>query len=72
MLHLTVTLNIVLATYEVPHEVTPVHEVHLIADEELDIVELCGHLDLLLLSAHINNSLTAFDATYPTVIEVYT
>ena len=71
MLHLTVALDIVLATYEVPHEIAPVHEVHLVVDEELDIVELCGYLDLLLLSSHIDHSLTALDATYPTVIKVH-
>ena len=40
MLELTVALNIILATGKVPHEVTPVHEIALVREEETDVVDL--------------------------------
>ena len=36
-------LNVVLATCEVPHEVAPVHEIHLIGQEEADVFQLRRH-----------------------------
>ena len=35
--HLAISLNIVLPTGEIPHEVTPIHEIHLIAEEETQV-----------------------------------
>ena len=40
MLQLAISLNIVLTTSKVPHEITPVHKVALIGEEESDILEL--------------------------------
>ena len=38
----TTALNVVLAAYEVPHEVAPVHIVELVVDEETHIFHKCG------------------------------
>ena len=40
MLQLAVALDAVLTTGEVPHEITPIHEVALVRQEELDVLEL--------------------------------
>ena len=40
MLHLSVALDVVLPSHEVPEEVTPIHEVHLIREEEAQVL---GH-----------------------------
>ena len=40
VLGLAIALNVVLATGKVPHEVAPVHEVALVGQEELDVVDL--------------------------------
>ena len=38
-----VALNVVLTAGKVPHEVAPVHEVHLVGEEEAEVVPLRGH-----------------------------
>ena len=40
MLQFTITLDVILTTGEVPHEVAPVHEITLVGEEEPDIFEL--------------------------------
>ena len=40
VLGLAIALNVVLATGKVPHEVAPIHEVALVGQEELDVVDL--------------------------------
>ena len=42
--YFSATLNVVLASGEVPHEVTPVHEVQLVGEEELDVLPLGRHI----------------------------
>src|SRR5574344_404366 len=44
MLYFSTALQVVLASYEVPHEVPPVHEVELIGEEELEVLPLCRHV----------------------------
>ena len=44
MLSFAVTLNVVLSSCKVPHEVAPVHEVALVADEEAQVVPLAWHV----------------------------
>ena len=39
MFHLAVALNVVLPTHEIPQEIAPVHEIHLIGDEEAQVFE---------------------------------
>ena len=65
MLEFTVTLDVVLPTGEVPHEVTPVHEVTLVAEEETDILELAGHLDHHRLATAVVGYLRAVDTSHP-------
>ena len=38
-----VALNVVLTAGKIPHEVAPVHEVHLVGEEEAEVVPLRGH-----------------------------
>ena len=52
MFHLSVPLNVVLPTYEIPEEVTPVHEVHLISQEEAQVLCHRRHTILLLYATH--------------------
>ena len=44
VLQFSVTLYVVLSSCEVPHEVSPVHEVTLVGEEEVDILQLRGHV----------------------------
>ena len=44
MFYLSLTLKIILTSGKVPHKVSPVHEVHLIDEEELDVFPLGRHL----------------------------
>ena len=47
VLHLTVTVLVVILTSgKIPHEISPVHEVDLIPEEELKVFGLCGHGNL--------------------------
>ena len=40
MFWLTVTLEVVLSTGKVPHEVTPIHEITLVREEETKVLKL--------------------------------
>src|SRR5574344_1474232 len=44
MLRFPLSLNVILSPCKVPHEVSPVHVVELIGEEELDVVPLCRNL----------------------------
>ena len=51
-------MEIVLATGEIPHEITPIHPVHLIVKEEREVLEECRFLvvrtsDCLSAAVHI-------------------
>ena len=50
------SLNVVLSPHEVPQEITPVHEVHLIGKEEAQILCSSGYAVLL------------FDTTHPVLV----
>ena len=52
MFHLSVPLNVVLPPYEIPEEVTPVHEVYLISQEEAQVLCHRRHTILLLYATH--------------------
>ena len=43
MLSLAMALYVILSAYEVPQEVSPVHVVYLVVDEERKVVQLCRH-----------------------------
>ena len=42
MCYFTLSLNVVLASYKVPHEIPPIHIIELVVDEELQIFEHRG------------------------------
>ena len=70
MLQFTIALNIVLTTGEVPHKVAPVHKVHLIGQEEVEVLTHCGHLYLLTSSSNISLDNTAFHTAHPIFISL--
>ena len=47
MFWFTVTLEVVLSTGKVPHEVTPIHEITLVREEETKVLKLCWHLNTI-------------------------
>ena len=53
MLQFSISLNVILTAGKVPHEVTPVHEVTLIRQEEADILNEGRHLHLYYLAAAV-------------------
>ena len=55
MFEFTVTLDVVLTSCEVPQEITPVHEVHLIRHEEFQVLSKCRNMDSPLLIVRIRN-----------------
>ena len=68
MLELAVALDIILTAGEVPHEVTPVHEVALVREEEPEVLNLCRHLHRHLLPAAVVRHLCAVYTTHPRLI----
>ena len=68
MLELAVALDIILTASEVPHEVTPVHEVALVREEEPEVLNLCRHLHRHLLPAAVVRHLRAIYTTHPRLI----
>ena len=69
----SITLNVILTTSEVPHEVAPVHKVYLIGEEEAEVVHLRRHFSsetirLSLIFAR-NIHRLCFHTTEPLVVE---
>ena len=73
MFHFAIALNVILSTSEVPHEVAPVHEIHLIREEESEVVHLCGHFssEAIRLSLIFSRNIYSlrFHTTEPFVVE---
>ena len=65
---LTIALNIVLSASEIPHEVTPIHEVALIGKEETNVLHLCRNLHRHGFSATIIRNIRAVDTAHPVFI----
>ena len=59
--NLPVSLDVVLPSGEVPHEVSPVHPVELVREEELDVLPLCGDVDHDHFATAIVRNLVALD-----------
>ena len=51
MLHLTIALDVVLPSHEVPKEIPPIHEIQLIGNEETQVLSSCRQVPFLLHSA---------------------
>ena len=69
VLHLPVTvLNVVLTTGKVPHEISPVHEIDLISQEELYVICLCRHDHFNIVSTLVICGGTALYASTPGLV----
>ena len=68
MLRFAMTLYVVLASAEVPHEVTPVHEVALIRQEEAQVVYLRRHFHHDGLAAMVVRHLRTAHTTKPALV----
>ena len=70
VLHLALSLQVVLPTAEIPHEVTPVHEVALIGEEESQVLPLRRHLHHHLLTSVVVGHHAPADATHPALVGI--
>ena len=68
MLQLSIALQVVLASCEVPHEISPVHEVALVGEEESDVFQLCRHLHAYHLSAAVVRHIVAINSSHPALV----
>ena len=68
MLRFTISLQVILTTGEVPHEVSPVHEVTLVSNEEPDIVYLRRHLYHHLLATTVVRHFRAVNTVHPLLV----
>ena len=68
MLGFTITLQVILTTGKVPHEVAPVHEVTLVGDEETQVFELRRNLDGYHLTTAVILLLMTIDTTHPAFV----
>ena len=65
MLQFAMSLYIILTTGKIPHEVAPVHEVHLIGPEEVEVLHHGGYLYGLALTNIVYGNVLAFDTSHP-------
>ena len=65
VLKFSITLNVVLTASEVPHKVTPIHEVTLVGKEEPDILQLVRHLDSHGFATTVVRHLIAVNTSHP-------
>ena len=71
VLNLTIAADVVLTSHEVPEEVAPVHEVHLVIEEEGKVFRHGGDGKRLLLAAIVVAHLLSLDtARHPLLVEV--
>ena len=70
VLRLSTTLQVILSTGKVPHEVAPVHEVALVREEETYVVPLCRHLHSHLLATAVVGHVSTRNATQPTLVSL--
>ena len=63
-------LQVVLASYEIPHEVSPVHVVQLVVYEELYIFPLCRHYYLRDFASTVVAYLLAFYFANPVFVKI--
>ena len=71
MLQFTIALQVVLTSGKVPHEVAPVHEVALIADEEAQVLQLRRNLHGNHLATAVEGFLVSADIAHPTLISTF-
>ena len=68
MLQFAITLQVVLTSCEVPHEIAPVHEVALIGKEESDVLQHCGNFHVDHLAATVVWHQCALNTAHPTLV----
>ena len=69
MFQFSVALNVILTTYEVPHEITPVHPVYLIGEEELYVLPHGRDVDRLYFTTLLISNVLSLDI-HPGFIEL--
>ena len=70
MFQFSITLNVVLPTCKVPHEVSPIHEVALVGEEELDILKLVRNLHQDILATAVIRHFCTFYAAHPFLVRL--
>ena len=68
MLQFAIALNVILTAGEVPHKITPIHEVALVGKEEPDVLKHCRHLHVDYLSATVILPYGAFHSAHPCLV----
>ena len=68
MFDFSLSLNVILTSGKVPHEITPVHVVQLVDEEELDVIPLCRNLHHNHLSTLVVGNLTSFYSSQPVFV----
>ena len=66
--YFSLSLNVILTSGKVPHKVSPIHEVHLIREKELDVLPLGRNLYHHHLSALVVRHLCTFHAAQPVFV----
>ena len=70
MLRFSRTLKVVLTSCKVPHEVSPVHEVALVREEEAEVLPLCRYLYDNVFAATVIMHLIALHTTKPAFVSL--
>ena len=68
MLELAIALKIVLTSSKVPHEVAPIHEVALVREEKVYILEKRRNLDTRRLTSTLYTHVLALDTSHPVFV----
>ena len=68
MFYFSGALYVILSSGKVPHEITPVHEVQLVGEEEFDIFPLIRYVHHYHFSALVVRNVIPFDV-YPLFVE---
>ena len=68
MFDFSLSLNVILTSGKVPHEITPVHVVQLVDEEELDVIPLCRNLHHNHFSTLVVGNLTSFYSSQPVFV----
>ena len=70
MFEFATALNIVLTACEIPHEITPIHKIALVGEEETDVLQLCRNLDGHRFSATVIRHVVAVYAAHPVFVSL--
>ena len=68
MLGFSIALYVVLPSREIPHKVSPIHEVALVGEEEAQVFQLGGHFHHNRFAAAVVGNSVAVHASHPTLV----